>query len=110
MLYNVILSLFFTIFIEVMVSILCGINKKHDIFAIILINIITNPITEIINLLIENTYFHYPVILGIEVIITVIEYQYYKRNLEVKDINFMYLSVMNNLCSWIIGILFNLKL
>ena len=108
MLYNIILSLVFTIFIEVVISIFCGINNKNDILYIILINILTNPSTEIINLVIKDSNFHYPVIIIVEIIVVIIEYLFYKRVLKNKNINLLYLSIINNICSYGVGIMFNL--
>lgn len=108
MLYNIILSLAFTIFIEVVISILCGINNKNDILYIILINILTNPSTEMINLLIKDSSFHYPIIIIVEIIIIIIEYLFYKKVLKNKNINLLYLSIINNICSYAVGIIFNL--
>ena len=108
MLYSIILSLVFTIFIELVVSIFCGVNKKSDILYIALINILTNPSTELINLLIKDSNFHYPIIIIIEFIIIIIEYLFYKKVLKSENVNLLYLTIINNLCSYIIGIMFNL--
>ena len=108
MLYNVIFSLIFTILIEFIVSVFCGINNKFDLLNIIWINILTNPSTEMINLLIKNSDFHYPIIIIIEILIIIIEFLFYKKNLKTKNINFLYLSVINNVSSYLIGIMFNL--
>jgi hypothetical protein len=108
MLYNIILSLIFTIVIELIVSIFCGINQKYDILIIILANLLTNPITEFINLLIKDTKFHYPVICIIEAVVLIVEFLFYKKFLKEKEINFFLLSMINNLSSWIIGIMLNL--
>ncbi len=108
MLYNIILSLAFTILIEFTVSIFCGINKKIDLLYIILINILTNPSTELINLLIKDSSFHYPIIFTIEILIIIIESLFYKKVLKEEKINFLYLSIINNVCSYVIGVMFNL--
>ena len=108
MLYSIVLSLVFTIFIELVISILCGINNKNDIIYIILINILTNPSTELINLLIKDSSFHYPIIITVEIIIIIIEYRFYKKVLRTQNINLLYLTILNNICSYAIGIIFNL--
>ncbi len=108
MLYNIILSLVFTIFIEWIVSIFCGINTKIDLLYISLINILTNPCTELINLLIKDSRFHYPIIFTIEVFIIIIEFLFYKKVLKSENVNFLYLSILNNVCSYVIGVMFNL--
>lgn len=107
MLYNIILSLVFTIFIELLISIFFGINKKKDFLYITLINIITNPIVESINLLVRDSIFHYQIIVTIEIFVIYIEYLYYRRVLKSENINFLYLSILNNVCSYIIGLIFN---
>ena len=108
MLYNIIISLVFTIFIELVVSIFCGIRNKKDIMFIIIINIITNPITEFINLLIKDSSLHYWVIIIIEIIVIIVEYLFFKKFLKEKNINLLYLAIINNLSSYIIGLMFNL--
>lgn len=108
MVYSIILSLVFTIFIELVISIFCGVTKKGDMLYIVLINILTNPSTELINLLIKDSSFHYPIIIIIEFIIVIIEYLFYKKVLKSENINLLYLTIINNLCSYIIGIMFNL--
>lgn len=110
MLYNIILSLISTLFIELIISIFCGINEKNNLLCIFLINLFTNPITELINLLIISSRFHYPIILFIEILVIFIEFILYKKFLKVKKINLLYLSIINNVCSYIIGIIFNLYL
>lgn len=107
MLYNIILSLVFTIFVELLISIFFGINKKKDFLYITLVNIITNPITEFINLLVRDSIFHYQIILIIEVLVIYIEYLFYKRLLKSENINFLYLAILNNVCSYVIGLIFN---
>ncbi len=108
MLYNIILSLAFTILIELIISIFCGINKKFDLLYITLINILTNPCTELINLLIKDTSFHYPVIFTIEFLIIIIEFLFYKKVLKSENVNFFHLSIITNICSYVIGVMFNL--
>jgi len=108
MLYNIILSLVFTIFIEVVISVFCGIDDKRDILFIILINILTNPSTEMINLLIKDGSFHYPVIIALEIVVIIIEYLFYKKELNNKSINLLFLSIINNVCSYVVGVMFNL--
>ena len=108
MLYNIIISLVFTIFIELSVSIFCGIRNKNDIMYIILINIITNPSTEFINILIKDSSFHYLIIIIIEIIVVIIEYLFYRKVLKTKNTNLLYLSIINNICSYVVGLLANL--
>lgn len=108
MFFCIILSLVFTIFIELVISIFCGVNNKNDILYIILINILTNPSTEQINLLIKDSRFHYPIIIIIEIIIIIIEYLFYKKVLRSKNINLLYLAIINNVCSYAVGVMFNL--
>lgn len=108
MLYNIIISLLFTIFIELTVSIFCGIRNKNDIIYIILINIITNPSTEFINILIKDSSFHYLIIIIIEIIVIIVEYLFYRKVIKTKNINLLYLAIINNICSYVVGLLFNL--
>ena len=60
-------SLLFTILIELITSIILGINRKIDLLYIVIINILTNPFAEYINLLVQDNNFHYPIIFLIEI-------------------------------------------
>lgn len=105
--YNIVLSLIFTVLIELIISIILGVNKKSDLIYIVLINVLTNPITEFINLLIKDKNLHHPIIFIIEIIITIIEFLFYKKFLKSKNINFLCLAIINNIVSYLIGIIFN---
>lgn len=84
------------------------INNKIDLLLIVLINMLTNPPTELINLVVQNTKLHYPIIIGVEIIITIIEYLFYKKFLRTKNVNFLYLAIINNISSYGIGLIYNL--
>ena len=98
-----IFSLLFTILIELITSIILGIDKKIDLLYIVIINILTNPFAEYINLLFKDNKFHYPIIFLIEIFITIIEFLFLKKVLKSKNINFLHLSIINNLCSYIVS-------
>lgn len=106
--YNIVLSLIFTVLIELIISIILGVNKKSDLIYIVLINFLTNPITEFINLLIKNNNLHYFIMIIIEIIVIIIEFLFYKRKLKSHNINFLYLAILNNIASYLVGIMYNL--
>ena len=106
---QMIINLVLTIIIEVSFSLILGIRNRKDIYSIIFINCITNIIINYIMNTIK--YFIYSniiiyIILAIfEVIVVLVEYKFYKRNLEYKRINPLILSIILNTLSFSIGIL-----
>ncbi len=106
---QMIINLVLTIIIEVSFSLILGIRNRKDIYSIIFINCITNIIINYIMNTIK--YFIYSniiiyIILAIfEVIVVLVEYKFYKRNLEYKKLNPLILSIILNTLSFSIGLL-----
>lgn len=107
---QMIINLILTIVIELFISLLLGVRKKIDIINIIFINCITNIILNyLINII---SYFLYPnmfmiyfILVILELIIIIVEYIFYKRNLEYNKINPLILSIILNTLSFGIGLL-----
>jgi len=105
---NLFLALFLTIAIELIVSFILGFRNKKEIIAIILINIITNPVLNY--LLLINNYFNIFkanvfIVLFLEVLIVLAEWKLLVYIIEGKSYKLLKLSFMINFCSYIAGVL-----
>lgn len=103
-------SLFFTILIEVCISLLFKVKNKKDILNIILVNIVTNPIVSLIPYVIGLYYgikYRYIVLLLFEVFAFVFEGYIYKKYLNYNKINPYILSLILNISSYLLGIVIN---
>ena len=102
--------LILTIGIEVFIGFLFKINKRKDIFTIIIVNVITNPIVVTIPLFLYYRYGHNGYLLSLfilEVLTVVLEGIIYKIKFEYKRLNPFYVSLLLNLSSYLIGELIN---
>ena len=104
--YVMINCLFFTLIIEVTLAVLLQIKAKKDICNIILVNIMTNPIVVSLPFFINIRYgltARNVVVLVLEVFTVLLEGKIYSKFLNFKKINPYNLSLLLNLCSYIIG-------
>ena len=103
-------SLILTIIIEVIVGIIIGIRNKKDILNIVLVNMITNPIVNIVPITL-NVYVSLKArtisIYILEVIVLFTEALIYKKVLKYKKINYFLISLILNLSSYGIGEILN---
>lgn len=106
---QMIINLVLTVIIELVVGLIIGIRKKSDIYNIIFINCITNIIINyvmnIFKYFIYSNIIIYIILAIFEVIVVLVEYKFYKRNLEYKKINPLLLSIILNILSFSIGFL-----
>ena len=106
--YYIIRSLVLTIIIEVVVGIIIGIKNKKDILNIVLVNMITNPIVNIVPIML-NIYVSLKArnisIYVLEVLILFTEGLIYKKVLNYKKLNYFLISFILNLSSYGIGVL-----
>lgn len=109
MLLNVLIKcLLITILIEFIGAIIIGIRDKKDILIIILINILTNPILNIIYLIVTIylKFINEKIALYIlEVLVVVIEGVIYKKYFEYKKINPFIISIILNTLSYSMDII-----
>lgn len=97
-----------TIIIETLIAFLIGIRNKKDILNIILVNLITNPIVFSIPLLIASLYGPTKskiIFYLLEVLTVLFEGFIYSRNLQYRKINSLLLSLLLNLCSYLLGLI-----
>ena len=108
--YYIARSLILTIIIEVVVGIIIGIRKKKDILNVVLVNMITNPIVNIVPIVL-NVYVSLKArtisIYILEVIVLFTEGLIYKKVLNYKKINYFLISLILNLSSYGIGEILN---
>ena len=108
--YYIIRSLVLTIIIEVVVGIIIGIKNKKDILNIVLVNMITNPIVNIVPIML-NIYVSLKArnisIYILEVVILFTEGLIYKKVLSYKKLNYFLISFILNLSSYGIGLILN---
>ena len=106
--YYVIRSLVLTIIIEVIVGIIIGIRRKKDILNIILVNMITNPIVNIVPIVL-NIYVSLKMrnisLYTLEIVTFFTEALIYKKVLEYKKLNYFLISFILNISSYGIGLL-----
>ena len=100
-----------TIIIELIIGFILNIKDKKDIFYIILVNIITNPIVVLIPTIIyiKYGYIYRNIVLCILEILTVLTegFIYYKV-FKYKKINPFIISLLLNLSSYLIGEIINI--
>ena len=98
-----------TVLIEVLFALLLGVRTTRDIMNIILVNIMTNPFLVIFSFMIKAKYgnhVYYPVLLFMEVLAVLSEGYIYSRYLEYKRIRPYFFSLILNLLSYTVGLLF----
>lgn len=103
------IALLLTIVIEVIVAIFFGYRKKLEIVAIIIINLITNPLLNYL-LFINNNYFgithvNSVIILFLEIIVILVEWLLLRYILQKNPNKLFVLSLTMNFCSYIVGVL-----
>ena len=99
-----------TIIIELFFAFVLGVRDKNDFLNIILSNIMTNPLLVIFTLLIKARYgnsIYYLVLFIMEIVAVLIEERVYDKYLNYKKIRAYKLSLILNLSSFLIGLVFN---
>ena len=108
--YYIIRSLVLTIIIEVVIGIIIGIRNKKDILNVVLVNMITNPIVNVIPITL-NVYVSLRArnisIYILEILVLFTEGLIYKKVLDYKKLNYFLISLILNLSSYGIGIILN---
>jgi len=102
--------LILTIIIEIIVALIIGIRNKKDIFNIILVNILTNPLVTSIPVYFNIKYgvFERDIALIIlELFTVIIEGIIYIKFLNFKKINSILISIYLNACSYFVGEIVN---
>lgn len=99
-----------TIIIELIVSFIIGIRNKEDIKVVIWANIFTNPVVvylaNCIKLLNNNLIYNIVVII-MEITVVIVEFIIYKKYLKFKEKSPLFISSINNIISFLLGIIIN---
>lgn len=107
--YLLLRCLIITIVIELLVALILGLRKK-DLINVILVNVITNPIVNIVivsvNVLIGLEYRIYALII-MELFALISEALIYKKVLKYKKINWFIISLILNMSSYLFGEIVN---
>ena len=110
MIESLIVSLVLTLIIELSICLILGIRKKHDIYVVLLANICTNPIVVYIAnclKLLNNDILYNSIIVILEIMVVIVEFELYKRYLTIYKKSPFVLSLINNALSFGIGIIIN---
>lgn len=100
-----------TIVIEILVSFFIGVRDKKDVFNVLLVNVLTNPLVVSISYLVNLRYGLFRkniVLIFLELFAFLIEGFIYKRVLEYKKINGYLVSLILNIISYSLGIVINI--
>lgn len=100
-----------TIVIELIISLLLGVRDKKDILNIILVNVITNPVVVMSQVLLYLRFGYKIEIIGViilEVLVVIVEGLIYRKVLNYKRINPLLLALILNASSFLIGELINM--
>ena len=111
MIKSLIISLFLTLIIELTVSFIIGIRDKTDLAVVFWTNVITNPIVVYIAnclLLLRNDLIYNIVIFIMEVIVVIVEFLIYKKLLSYKKKSPFFISCINNVVSFFIGMIISM--
>ena len=107
--YTLISYLMLTIILELLLSIILGLRKK-DLVYVILVNILTNPLLNSITTFMYIKYLKNGYVISIiilEILALLTEGLIYKRVLYYQKINPFVLSLILNIFSFLMGLLFN---
>ena len=109
--YILIRCLILTIVIELIVGLILSIRNKKDIFSIIIVNVITNPIVVLSQSIIRIKTNYTIEVIGIiilEILVVLVEGLIYKKVLKYKELNPFIFSLLLNSSSFFIGELINM--
>ena len=98
--------LLLTILIELTLALILGIRDKKDIINVILVNVITNPVVVMSQILLYLRFGYKIEIIGVailEILVVPVEGLIYKKVLKYNKINPILLSLILNASSLIIG-------
>ncbi len=110
LIYIMFRCLLLTIAIELFIGYLLQIRKRKDMFIIIIVNIITNPIVVSMPLFMFYKFGHNYYIISLlilEILTLLFEGYIYKLKFNYKRLNPFYVSLLLNLSSYLIGELIN---
>lgn len=108
MILNLINSLLLTLIIELTTSFIIGIRNKEDIKVVIWANILTNPVVVFLAnsiKLLNNNLIYNSIVLIMEIIVVIVEFVIFKKYIEFNGKSSMFISTINNIISFSLGII-----
>ena len=110
MILSLVISLGLTIIIELLISFIIGIRNSEDIKVVLWANVLTNPIVvytaNCIKLLNNNLIYNIIVII-MEIMAVIVEYVVFKKYLKFRKKSPIFISSVNNIISFVLGIIIN---
>jgi|GEM_PF-316343 len=114
----IVAALLISIAVEVLIAFVFGYRKKLEILAIILVNLITNPLLNyIITIRLRNIRYNpmydpsgqYTILIS-ELIVIIVEWLLLRFALRNKSIKLMMLSITMNIVSYVVGLIITYSL
>lgn len=108
MIISLVISLILTLIIEVSISFFIGIREKEDLQVVLCVNVLTNPVVVYIAncvKLLNNSLNYNIIVLIMEVIVVIVEAILYKTYLKYKGRSPLLISSVNNIISFLLGII-----
>lgn len=107
LLNKVFVSLILTVIIELIIGFLIGLRKKNELLLLILINILTNPLVNLIDFLNAsiNLIDRNLLLLLLEIFVVFIEYLLIRLVLKYSNSKSLFISLAINLVSYFTGLL-----
>lgn len=98
-------AIFLTVIIEVLAAFVVGQRKVNVLFLIAAVNLITNPLLNLIIFIAYNVgIFSFLLLFVLEVLVILVEFQYYRIFAGLNKPGSLRLSVILNLCSFVAGL------
>lgn len=112
MIISLTVSLVLTLIIELSISWILGIRNRNNIIVVICVNICTNPVVVYIAncMLYFEIEVYNLIIMIMELLVVIVEYQMYKKYLTNYQKSPFILSIVNNAISYGLGVLINIIL
>lgn len=109
MIFSLVISLFLTISIELIVSLIIGIRGKENIKIVVLANTVTNPVVVFATIMLKLFFYNY-IYIGViilEILAVLVEFVLYTKYLKFDKFSPYTISIINNVISFSIGIIIN---
>ena len=110
LMYYLARNVMLTVIIELVLAVIIGVRNKKDFIIIILVNIFTNPLVNVISFLFNvylGTLIRNIILLIMEISAVIVEGYIYKKNLYYKGLNPFVLSIILNITSYGFGVIIN---
>ncbi len=104
---QILFNLSLTLIIETIVALLLKVRNKNDLLNVLIVNYITNPIINILMIIImcfiKSNIIINSLLFIFELLVVYYEYVFYKKRLIYNKINLLLFSFILNVCSFLSG-------